>query len=263
MQSISFPALNLNLQINRVAFELFGIKIYWYAIFIVLAIVLAIFFFKKDDGKYGIKFENILEAAIFVIPIAIVCARIYYIVFNLNYYVQNPIKMFDLRNGGLAIYGGIIGGVITIYIYCKKKKIKFISFLDYIIPYLALGQAIGRWGNFVNVEAYGTQTTSFFRMGIFKEATYMEVHPTFLYESIIDFAIFIILYLFRNSKRLEGKITYIYLIIYCFFRFFIEQLRTDSLMLGNIRVSAIFSVILFIIGIIGLIFSEKNATRNL
>ena len=105
MQNVSFPGINLNLQINRVAFQLFGIQIYWYAIFIVLAIVLAIIFLKRDDNKYGIKYENIMEAALFVIPISIICARIYYIIFRLDYYIQNPIKMLDVRNGGLAIYG--------------------------------------------------------------------------------------------------------------------------------------------------------------
>lgn len=257
MQSISFPSINLNLQINRVAFQLFGIKIYWYAIFIVLAIILAIILLKKDDNKYGIKYENIIEAAIFAIPIAIICARIYYIIFRLDYYLENPIKVFEVRNGGLAIYGGIIGGVIAIYIYCKKKNIKLISFLDYIVPYLALGQAIGRWGNFVNVEAYGAETTSFLRMGIFENGKYVEVHPTFLYESIVDFIIFLILYIFRNNKKIEGLSTYIYLILYSFFRFWIEMLRTDSLMIGNIKVSAVFSIILFIIGLVGVCRKKK------
>lgn len=258
MQIIKFPGINLDLQINRVAFQLFGIQIYWYAIFIVLAIILAIIFLKRDNNKYGIKFENIIEVAIFVIPISIICARLYYIIFKLGYYIQNPIKIFEIRNGGLAIYGGIIGGVIAIYVYCKKKNIKLISFLDYIVPYLALGQAIGRWGNFVNVEAYGTQTTSLLRMGIFENGKYIEVHPTFLYESIVDFSIFLILYIFRNNKKIEGKITYIYLISYSFFRFWIELLRTDSLMIGNIRVSAIFSIILFIIGMIGVLHDKTK-----
>lgn len=262
MQNVSFPGINLNLQINRVAFQLFGIQIYWYAIFIVLAIVLAIIFLKRDDNKYGIKYENIMEAALFVIPISIICARIYYIIFRLDYYIQNPIKMLDVRNGGLAIYGGIIGGVIAIYVYCKKKNIKFINFLDYVVPYVALGQAIGRWGNFVNVEAYGVETKSFLRMGILENGKYIEVHPTFLYESIVDFFIFFILYIFRNNKKIKGKVTYIYLIIYSFFRFFIEQLRTDSLMIGNFRVSAIFSAILFIIGIIG-ICNKRRIIKNI
>lgn len=166
MKQINFEGLGINLEINSVAFDIFGIKIYWYSIFIVLGIIFALILCKRDDGKHNIKFENILELLLFVIPISIVFARLYYVAFKLDYYFKNPIEIFDIRNGGLAIYGGIIGGLITTIIYCKKKKIKILDVLDYLAPYLALGQSIGRWGNFFNGEAHGIETNSLLRMGL-------------------------------------------------------------------------------------------------
>ena len=141
----------------------------------------------------------------------------------------------------MAIYGGIIGAVITILIYCKKKNINFLDVLDYVAPFLPLAQSIGRWGNFVNVEAYGTETNLPWRMGIMENGIYKEVHPTFLYESISTLIIFIILYILYEIKRkFKGEITSLYLIMYSFVRFFIEGLRTDSLMFFDIRVSKLY-----------------------
>lgn len=138
MSNITFPGFNLSFNVNRVTINIGGIDIYWYAILIALAFGIAILFCNKDDGKYNIKFENILEILVIVIPSSIICARIYYIIFNLNYYMSNPIQMLNFRNGGLAIYGGIIGAVIATIIYCKKKKINIFDMLDYIVPYLPL-----------------------------------------------------------------------------------------------------------------------------
>ena len=161
MKFVSFPNLNLNIKISSIALNIFGINIYWYAIIIVFAIIIATIFLKKDDGKYGIKFDNIFELMLIVIPISIICARLYYCLFKLDYFLKNPLDIFNLKTGGLAIYGGMIGGIVTIIIYSKAKKINILDILDYISPYIALGQAIGRWGNFVNLEAYGTKTNSF------------------------------------------------------------------------------------------------------
>ena len=153
---------------------------------------------------------------IYLIPISIISARIYYIIFKLEYFLTQPLQMLNLRNGGLAIYGGIIGGVITCYIFCKKRNIHVLDLLDFIAPILALGQAVGRWGNFFNVEAYGTQTTNLFRMGILENGIYKEVHPTFLYESTVTILLFIIL-LFLQKKRKFKRRNYIYLFNYLFF----------------------------------------------
>lgn len=237
----------MNFKLNSIAINLFGINIYWYAILIVIAFIVAIILMEKDKGKYNIKFEYILELIIIAIPISIICARLYYIVFNINDFIKNPIDLFNIRNGGLAIYGGLIGASITIIVFCKIKKIGTLDMLDYIVPFVPLGQSIGRWGNFFNVEAHGTITNNFFRMGIIEDGNYIEVHPTFLYESIATLVIFIILYTKRNKRDYKGQLTYIYLFLYGLVRAFIEGLRTDSLMFGRIRISQLISLILVIV----------------
>ncbi len=256
INEITFPALNLKLHISRIAFSLFGVNIYWYAILITFAMALSIFLMNKDDKKYNINFDDILLLIILTIPIAFIGARIYYVIFNINYYFSNPTKILNIRDGGLAIYGGIIAGTITIIMYCKIKKINILDVLDYVVPYVAMGQAIGRWGNFINVEAYGTETSNFIRMGIIENDIYKEVHPTFLYESIVTFFLFIFLFNIRNKRKYSGQLTYIYLATYSIARFFIEGLRTDSLMLGNIRVSQLVSLIIFIFSILMILINK-------
>lgn len=245
MNIISFPALNITLNIQKTSFKIFNIEVYWYAVLIVSAMAIAIAIFHKRDGLYNIKFDDILDLLFFLIPISLISARLYYILFKLPYYLSNPIEMFDTRDGGMAIYGGIIGGVITCCVFCKVKKINLLDLFDYIVPGLVLGQAIGRWGNFINCEAYGITTTLPWRMGIFETGKYIEVHPTFLYESITCFIIFLILLIMKNKRKFKGQITYIYLILYSLERAFVEGLRTDSLMLGEIRISQLLSIIVF------------------
>lgn len=249
MNLITFPGLNLEFNISKIAFRIFGIEIYWYAILIVTAMCLALVMFKKRDGLYKIKFSDILDLSLYLIPISIISARLYYMIFNLGYYLQNPSEIFNIRSGGIAIYGAVIGGIITCFVFCKKRKINVLDLLDYIAPGLVLGQAIGRWGNFVNVEAYGSITNSLLRMGIIENGTYIEVHPTFLYESLACFAIFIILLIMKNKRKFNGQITFTYLGLYSLGRFFVEGLRTDSLMIGNIRISQMLSVIIFVMSI--------------
>lgn len=243
MQEINFEGLGLHLNINNIAFKLGNVSIYWYAIFIVAAFSIGIILCKKDEGKYSIKFEDILELILFTLPISIIGARLYFIIFKIDYYIKYPSEIFNIRNGGLAIYGGIIGAIITITVFCKIKKINLLDMLDYIAPYLPLGQAIGRWGNFFNGEAHGTETNNLFRMGINNNGNYIQVHPTFLYESVCTFIIFIILYKKRNYRKYKGELTYIYFFLYGITRSIIEGFRTDSLMLENIRVSQFLSVI--------------------
>ena len=244
MNKINFEGLGISFELNRVAFSFMNIDIYWYAIFIVVAFAIGIILCKKDNGKYNIKFDDILELLLFVIPISIICARIYFVLFKLDYYIQYPLEILNIRNGGLAIYGGIIGAILTIVLFCKKKKINILDMCDYIAPYLPLGQAIGRWGNFFNGEAHGIETNSLFRMGIMENGNYIQVHPTFLYESICTFIIFVILFTKKNNRKYTGQLTYLYFFLYGIVRAFIEGLRTDSLMLGNFRISQILSIIL-------------------
>ena len=178
----------------------------------------------------------------------VIGARIYYILFNLNRYISDPSKIFKIKDGGLAIYGAIIFIAIYMIILCKLRKKEFLNVADYLVPYLALGQCFGRWGNFFNIEAYGKETTSIFRMGIkTAKSGYIEVHPVFLYESIATFIIFVILRLLQKNRRFKGQILYMYFILYGFIRMLLEGLRTDSLWLGSIRFSQILSLAFFVI----------------
>ena len=244
MNNIKFEGLGLDLNINPVMVDINGIKIYWYAFIIIMGVAVCLLLCRRDDGKYKIKFDDILLLALFLLPIAIICARIYFVLFKLDYYIQNPSELFSIQNGGLAIYGGIIGAIGTIIVFCKIKKIKLLDVLDYLAPYLALGQCIGRWGNFFNGEAHGTETDCFLRMGIVEDGKYIQVHPTFLYESICTLLIFIFLFVRRNKRRYNGELTYWYFFLYGIARAIIEGFRTDSLMLGPLRVSQILSIAL-------------------
>ena len=247
MNNIKFEGLGIDLDVNPVLVDFNGIKIYWYAFIIITGIAICLLLCKKDDGKYNVKFDEILLLALFLLPISIICARLYFVLFKLDYYMQNPLEIISIRNGGLAIYGGIIGAILTIIVFCKIRKIKILDILDYLAPYLALGQCIGRWGNFFNGEAHGTETTSLLRMGIVENGKYIQVHPTFLYESICTLIIFIFLYTKRNKRKYEGELTYWYFFLYGIARTIIEGFRTDSLMLGNMRSSQILSIIVSVI----------------
>lgn len=259
MKEIIFHGLGLNFKINNIAINIGNISIYWYAILIVIAFIIAIVFLKKDDGKYNIKFdEDLLELICIIIPISIISARVYYVLFKLKEYVKNPISIFYISDGGLAIYGGIIGAIITTVIYCKIKKINIFDVLDYMIPYLPLGQAIGRWGNFFNVEAHGRNTNSILRMGIIENNQYMEVHPTFFYESVCNLVIFCILFKLKNKRKYKGQLLYLYLAMYGFVRAIIEGLRTDSLMLCGFRISQILSIMICLIASSILIFNKRK-----
>lgn len=197
-----------------------------------------------------------------MIPISIICARLYFVIFNLEYYVSNPSEIFNFRNGGIAIYGALIGAIITIFIFCKIKKIKVLDILDYLAPIIPLCQAIGRWGNYVNIEAYGTETNWPIRMEIIEEGITKYVHPTFLYESVGNLIVFLILLRFYKKRKFSGQIACLYFTLYAFVRFFVEGLRTDSLMLGSFRVSQVLSLVLFIVGVIILIIKRTNTCGN-
>ncbi|MBQ7667803.1 MAG: prolipoprotein diacylglyceryl transferase [Clostridia bacterium] len=245
--------------IDKIAFSVFGKDIYWYGIIIALAILVCMFLAKKQNKTYGIKYDDIENFALITIPFCIIGARLYYVLFNLSYYSKNFLDIFKIWNGGLAIYGGIIAAVLTAFVYCKKLKINILDLLDACAPYLALGQAIGRWGNFVNREAYGVVTNSFFRMEIINDfGKLISVHPTFLYESIGLIIIFMVL--IKTNRKYKGEITLKYFAGYGFIRFFIEYLRTDSLMFFNIKVSMLLSLVLFIVSVTLLIKNRHKKT---
>ena len=260
MQTILFPGFNIKLNISKIAISIFNIDIYWYAIIIVFAIALAIYISKKYDGKFSIRYEQILDVVIFAIPVALVFARLYYVMFNV-YEFKSILEILYLRSGGLAIYGALIGGFIASVLYCKKNKINILDLIDYIAPVVALAQSIGRLGNFINIEAYGRVTQLPWRMGIIEQGKYIEVHPTFLYESIVTFLTFILLTKLSKNRKFRGEITYIYIVIYSFARIFIENLRTDSLMFYNVKISMIVSIVLFVAFSVILIY-QKIKTRK-
>lgn len=244
--------------ISNIAFELFGVPIYWYAILIVSSMILAIIWSKFHDGRYNLKFDDLLDLAIIMLPVAIICARLYYVIFSLDYFMENPSDIIKIKNGGLAIYGGIIGGLIVILIYSKIKKMKLLDITDYIVPIVAFCQSIGRWGNYINIEAYGYETNWPIKMEIVENGVTKYVHPTFLYESICTMLIFILLSILAKRRKFSGEITYLYIICYSFIRFFIEGLRTDSLMFYNCRISQVLSLVLFIVFSGILLYKKKN-----
>ena len=230
---------------DPVAFSINGFEIRLYGILIAVAFLSAIFISAKRAPKFGIKAENIYDLAIFLMPISIVGARLYYVIFSWDNYAGDFRKIIDIRSGGLAIHGGLIAGIITAIIFCKVKKINFPDLADLIFPQVALAQAIGRWGNFFNSEAHGGPTD--LPWGIIVDG--QKVHPTFLYESIWCLALFFFLLHVSRKRKFRWQIFLLYCILYSFERFFVEGLRTDSLMIGNLRQAQVLSAVVFAAGI--------------
>lgn len=251
---------------NRSHISIGKINIYYYSLCILLGVILALIIMEKGVKSKKIDKDKFFDMAFWTIIIGILGARAYYVLFNINYYINHIEEIFEVWNGGLAIHGGIIAGLITIYIYTKKNKMNFLEILDIVVPGLILAQTVGRWGNFFNGEAYGpvvsysflkkTLVPSFIIKGMKINGLYRM--PTFLYESVWDFLGFIILIIFRKKNNKEGFLTGFYLSFYSFGRFFIELLRTDSLRLGVIKVACLLSVVLFIIGIIMIVRSKRK-----
>lgn len=258
MNVVSFPGLGLEFEVSKIAFNLFGIDIYSYAVFIVLGIIIALFLCKISEDNYYITFDCVTETMLFSILAGIVGARLYYVLFNLKYYFANPEQILNLRDGGLAIYGGLaLGGIVAVQV-CKKYRVDAKEFFDYIVPFVAIAQAIGRWGNFFNVEAYGYSTDFFLRMGINTENGYLQVHPIFLYESIADLIIFFILRYLQPDRKFKGQIMYTYLFLYSGVRMYLEGMRADSLRFLGIRISKVVSIVLFVISGIILLKESVN-----
>ena len=190
---------------------------------------------------------------------AIICARLYYVIFSWDYYSQNPGEIFNIRGGGLAIHGGLIGGILTGFIYAKVKKLDFFKTADAVMVGMPLAQAIGRWGNFINGEAHGGPTS--LPWGIMVDG--VKVHPTFLYESIWDFGIFLfIMFYMRKKKTYEGEVIVSYITLYSIGRFFIEGLRTDSLMFGPIRMAQFISLVGVVGGLVLHFYLKNRAKKN-
>ena len=240
---------------DRVAFSIFGIDIMWYGVLMATGMILGTYLALKEANRVGISEDDVLNLAICAIPSGVIGARLYYVIFNWSYYSKYPSQILNFRGGGMAIHGALIGGILAGFIYTKVKNINFFKMADIALIGMPLAQAIGRWGNYINREAHGGPTN--LPWGIMVDG--VKVHPTFLYESIWNFGIFIFLWTFRKKKKYEGQIAVYYIILYSLGRFFIEGLRTDSLMLGNLRMAQVISLIGVIGGIIAHIYlSKKN-----
>ncbi len=248
---------------NPILFQLGDFSIRWYSVLILVGILVAFLLAIKEGRKIGLSKDFVFDLGFWIIVFGLIGARLYYVLFNFSYYKDDFWEIVKVWNGGLAIHGGIIAGFITLVIYCKKHHVSIFKVTDLVVPSLLLAQAIGRWGNFFNSEAHGPFTTlenlqhlhipNFIIKGMYIDGVYY--HPTFLYESIWCFIGFVLVILVRNlfKQRKVGELTCFYLMWYSLGRFFIESLRTDSLMISSLKMAQIVSILLFICGFIGFI----------
>ena len=247
---ISFPGLGIGWfdPPRTLPFAVLGKEIYLYGVVIALGFLLAILYGKKRCRSFGYDFDKVADALLWAVPLAIVCARIYYVVFYWKEggYAENPISILYIWEGGIAIYGGIIGAAIGLILFSKVEKQKLTPYLDLMGLGLLIGQLIGRWGNFFNREAYGAETDCFLRMGLLDEAGAAHYwHPTFLYESVWNLIGFLLLHFFSKKRKYDGQVFLLYVAWYGLGRAWIEGLRTDSLWLGPIRVSQLLALVSF------------------
>ncbi len=272
---VSFPGLGININVSPVAISIGNFNIYWYGILIAAGMVLCGFLAVRQSKKNNFPDSLVYDVLLCGIPSAIIGARLYYVVCEWGYYSQDLRRIFDTRSGGLAVYGGVIGAFLGVFIMCRIRKIPFTSIADYCVIYIPLGQAIGRWGNFFNQEAFGTTTTLPWGMTSSTVQSYlasncptlvstMPVHPTFLYESIADLAIFFLLLYVRKNSKFAFETACTYFATYGFVRFFIEGLRTDSLYIGStgIRTSQALSLVLVVASLIYIAIAHIKQTER-
>ncbi len=264
MYNVQFPKLGLDFDISPIAFSIGSYHIYWYGIIIASGLLLAVGYAMKTAPRYNVNASKLINCVLVGIITGIIGARLYFCFFQWDYYSKNPVEILHINNGGLAIYGGIIGSMIGGLIIVKIQKMKVMPVLDIAMISFLIGQGIGRWGNFMNQEAFGTPTD--LPWGMMSEGTNMvAVHPCFLYESIWCLLGFVLLHFYGKYKqKYAGQIFYMYLVWYGFERMIVEGLRTDSLYLPfspfgfDIRVSQLLSLLIFLVGIILLILNRKK-----
>ena len=236
--TISFPFLGLELNPGR-GFDLGPLTVNFYGLIIGIGLLLAVWYASKRCKSFGFREDDILDGVLWVTPFAILCARLYYCIFSWETYASDPISILYIWEGGLAIYGGVLGAIVGVAVFCRIKKIKLPALLDLVSLGFLIGQSLGRWGNFFNREAFGEATDIFCRMGLLNQWTgkVEYYHPTFLYESLWNAAGFLLLHFLSKKRKYDGQIALGYVAWYGLGRTFIEGLRTDSLMWGPIRVS--------------------------
>lgn len=256
---------------QQVLIEIGGIKIYWYSVMILIGVLLGSYLVLKESKKFNISKEKISDMLFYTIIFGIIGARLYYVLFNLDYYINYPIDIIKVWEGGLAIHGGIIAGAIYLIYYTKKNNLNTLIVTDICVPGLLIGQAIGRWGNFFNKEAHGPVTSieylkklqipNFIIEGMKIDGEYYI--PTFFYESLWCIIGLIIILLIRRLKKIKiGTLTGFYMIWYGIGRYMIESLRTDSLMISALKQAQIISILMILIGLIIIVISQKQERYN-
>lgn len=269
---VDFPGLGIrDIPVNREIFSIFGQSVYWYGMLIALAIIVCLLLATKQAKNHQLRPDDIMDTFIVLIPMMILFARLYYVVFEWEYYAKDLTRVFNTRHGGLAFYGGVIGGALAFYLVARFKKLKFSRLIDYLAVYLPLGQAIGRLGNFFNQEAFGSNTTLPWGMYSNETERYLRmlgsgfdpaapVHPTFLYEFLANIIIFVILLKMRKTVKTPYVMTFSYLGMYGFIRFFVEGIRTDALFIGDssIRISQLLSALMVIVAIVFIVIARKR-----
>lgn len=271
MSVVSFPGLGITVHVKEIAFRVFGWPIHWYGIIIAAGFLLAVFYCSRKADEYGITQDHIIDLLLYAVPLCIIGARLYYIIFYLDLYRDAEGKlqfgrMVRIWDGGLAIYGAVIMAILVALVFCKRRNIRFFSLADLGVFGLFIGQSVGRWGNFVNVEAYGSLTSLPWRMGIYDTVDgvyqYMEVHPTFLYESLWNLAGFLLLATLarKGLRKFDGQFFWTYIAWYGLGRSWIEGLRTDSLYFFStgLRVSQVLAIASFLVGVAALVIQLRK-----
>ena len=274
---VEFPALGIKFALDRVAFTIGSKPVYWYGIIITLGLLLGVYMAVFLGKKRGVSSDTVFDIVLWGLPSAIVCARLYYVLFEFEQYKDNLWDVFKIWEGGIAIYGAVIGAVLAAYIYCRVKKLDFLQIADVCCVGLITGQAIGRWGNFTNQEAFGVNTAMPWGMtgsDITEKLEQMKnagmnvspdmpVHPTFLYESLWNLAVLIVLvFVFYKFYKFNGQIFLSYISLYGLGRLWIEGLRTDSLYLGIFRISQLVAFVCVVFGVVLLIKGFKSVPKN-
>ncbi|MCM2590203.1 prolipoprotein diacylglyceryl transferase [Rossellomorea marisflavi] len=259
--------------IDPIAFQLGPISVHWYGVIIGLGIALGMYMVIRESKRQGLHPDTFIDLLVWAIPIAIISARIYYVAFEWNnYYADHPEDIIKIWNGGIAIHGALIGSVLTTIIFAKIKGLSFWKLTDIAAPSLIVGQAIGRWGNFINQEAHGREVSRQFLENLHLprfiiDQMYIDgayYHPTFLYESLWNVVVLILLLIIRRKVKSlrRGELFLTYVIGYSIGRFFVEGMRTDSLMLGDFRFAQVISVALIVAAIVTIIYRRKTGLAN-
>lgn len=281
---INFPNLGIYLEHVGKSFSVFGFEIAYYGVILATGILVGYLLAAKEAKRTGQNPDDYLDLLLYAVIFALVGARIYYVVFRWDVYKDDLLSILNLRQGGLAIYGGIIGAFITVYVFCRKRGLRFAQMTDTACVGLAAGQVIGRWGNFFNREAFGDYSNGLLAMQLpvsavrageitdkmrehlvtLEGVTYIQVHPTFLYEGLWNFGVILFLYFYRDRKKFEGELVLWYLTLYGAGRFWIEALRTDQLLIPGIGfpISQLLGALIAISGLITIFLGHQKAKRK-